>query len=139
LDAAACADADIIVVDNARRGRHGQRSPQARRSRGQRTPPGYGQACLAGIATLSADTQIVDFWTPTEAMTRRPSAPADSRPRRKSLTWRLASRIAAGKKNPRLHATTSIRQLAGHGIDARILRRRLHRPRAHSASSAAKR
>lgn len=61
LDAAACADADIIVVDNGSRDatasvarKHGARVVSEPRR-------GYGQACLAGIAALSAATQIVGF------------------------------------------------------------------------------
>jgi glycosyltransferase involved in cell wall biosynthesis len=61
LDAAACADADIIVVDNgswdgtaAVARKHGTRVVIEPRR-------GYGQACLAGIAALGADTNIVVF------------------------------------------------------------------------------
>jgi glycosyltransferase involved in cell wall biosynthesis len=61
LDAAACADADIVVVDNGSRDatasvarKHGARVVSEPRR-------GYGQACLAGIASLSGDTQIVGF------------------------------------------------------------------------------
>src|SRR4029077_10949135 len=61
LDAAACADADIVVVDNGSRDatadvarKHGARVVSEPRR-------GYGQACLAGIAALSGDTQIVGF------------------------------------------------------------------------------
>jgi glycosyltransferase involved in cell wall biosynthesis len=61
LDAAACADADIIVVDNG----SGDATASVARKHGARVVSephrGYGQACLAGIATLSADTQIVGF------------------------------------------------------------------------------
>ena len=61
LDAAACADADIVVVDNGSRDataavarKHGARVVSEPRK-------GYGQACLAGIAALSTSTQIVVF------------------------------------------------------------------------------
>jgi glycosyltransferase involved in cell wall biosynthesis len=61
LDAAACADADILVVDNGSRDgtaavarKHGARVVSELRR-------GYGQACLAGIAALSTSTQIVVF------------------------------------------------------------------------------
>jgi glycosyltransferase involved in cell wall biosynthesis len=61
LDAAACADADVVVVDNGSRDataavawKHGARVVSEPRR-------GYGQACLAGIATLSSETQIVAF------------------------------------------------------------------------------
>ncbi|HET7106688.1 MAG TPA: glycosyltransferase family 2 protein [Candidatus Acidoferrum sp.] len=61
LDAAACADADIIVVDNGSRDataavarKHGARVVSEPRR-------GYGQACLAGIAALTSATEIVVF------------------------------------------------------------------------------
>jgi glycosyltransferase involved in cell wall biosynthesis len=61
LDAAACADADIVVVDNGSRDataavarKHGARVVSEPRR-------GYGQACLAGIAALRAETNIVVF------------------------------------------------------------------------------
>jgi glycosyltransferase involved in cell wall biosynthesis len=61
LDAAACADADIVVVDNGSRDataavarKHGAHVVSEPRR-------GYGQACLAGIAALSSDTEIVVF------------------------------------------------------------------------------
>ena len=61
LDAAACADADIVVVDNGSRDatadvarKHGARVISESRR-------GYGQACLAGIAALSRVTQIIVF------------------------------------------------------------------------------
>ena len=61
LDAAACAEADIVVVDNGSRDstasvarKHGARVVSEPRR-------GYGQACLAGIAALSTDTRIVAF------------------------------------------------------------------------------
>ena len=61
LDAAACADADVVVVDNGSRDatatvarKHGARVVSELRR-------GYGQACLSGIAALSGDTQIVAF------------------------------------------------------------------------------
>ena len=61
LDAAACADADILVVDNGSRDatadearKHGARVISEPRR-------GYGQACLAGIAALSDNTEIVAF------------------------------------------------------------------------------
>jgi glycosyltransferase involved in cell wall biosynthesis len=61
LDAAACADAGPVVVDNGSRDatasmarKHGTRVVSEPRR-------GYGQACLAGIAALSGDTQIVVF------------------------------------------------------------------------------
>jgi len=61
LDAAACADADIVVVDNGSRDataavarKHGARVVSEPRK-------GYGQACLAGIAALSPRSQIVVF------------------------------------------------------------------------------
>jgi glycosyltransferase involved in cell wall biosynthesis len=61
LDAAACANADIVVVDNGSRDataamarKHGARVVSEPRR-------GYGQACLAGIAALSGETEIVVF------------------------------------------------------------------------------
>jgi glycosyltransferase involved in cell wall biosynthesis len=61
LDAVACADADIVVVDNGSRDatadvarKHGARVVSELRR-------GYGQACLAGIAALSRVTQIIVF------------------------------------------------------------------------------
>ena len=61
LDAAACADTDILVVDNGSRDatsdvarKHGARVISEPRR-------GYGQACLAGIAALSDNTEIVAF------------------------------------------------------------------------------
>jgi glycosyltransferase involved in cell wall biosynthesis len=61
LDAAACADADIVVADNGSRDgtagvarKHGARVVNEPRR-------GYGQACLAGIAALSKSTEIVVF------------------------------------------------------------------------------
>ena len=61
LDAAACADADIVVVDNGSRDataavawKHDARVISEPRR-------GYGQACLAGMAALSGDTEIVVF------------------------------------------------------------------------------
>jgi glycosyltransferase involved in cell wall biosynthesis len=61
LDAAACADADIVVVDNGSR----DATSAAARKHGARVVSeprrGYGQACLAGIAALSSDAEIVVF------------------------------------------------------------------------------
>src|ERR1700692_2208839 len=61
LDAAACADADIVVVDNGSR----DATPAAARKHGARVVHeprrGYGRACLAGIAALSSDAEIVVF------------------------------------------------------------------------------
>ena len=61
LDAAACGDADIVVVDNGSR----DATPSVARQHGARVVSeprrGYGQACLAGIAALSSDAQIVVF------------------------------------------------------------------------------
>jgi glycosyltransferase involved in cell wall biosynthesis len=61
LDAAACADADIMVVDNCSRDatadvarKHGARVVSEPRR-------GYGQACLSGIAALSRATEIIVF------------------------------------------------------------------------------
>jgi glycosyltransferase involved in cell wall biosynthesis len=61
LDAAACADTDIVVVDNGSRDgtaavarKHGARVVSEPRR-------GYGQACLAGLAALGAQTNIVVF------------------------------------------------------------------------------
>jgi len=61
LDAAACPTADILVVDNGSRDatadvarKHGARVISEPRR-------GYGQACLAGIAALSDNTEIVVF------------------------------------------------------------------------------
>ncbi|HWN75981.1 MAG TPA: glycosyltransferase family 2 protein [Candidatus Udaeobacter sp.] len=61
LDAAACADVDIVVVDNGSRDatadvarKHGARVISESRR-------GYGQACLAGIGALSRVTQIIVF------------------------------------------------------------------------------
>jgi glycosyltransferase involved in cell wall biosynthesis len=61
LDAAACADADILVVDNGSR----DATAEVARKHGARviSEPrrGYGQACLAGIAALSRATEIIIF------------------------------------------------------------------------------
>jgi glycosyltransferase involved in cell wall biosynthesis len=61
LDAAACADADVVVVDNGSR----DATPAVAREHGARVVSeprrGYGQACLAGIAALSSDTDTVVF------------------------------------------------------------------------------
>jgi len=61
LDAIACADADIVVVDNGSR----DATPEVARKHGARVVSeprrGYGQACLAGIATLSREVEIVVF------------------------------------------------------------------------------
>jgi glycosyltransferase involved in cell wall biosynthesis len=61
LDAAVCADADIVVVDNGSR----DATASVARKRGARVVSeprrGYGQACLAGIAALSNETWIVVF------------------------------------------------------------------------------
>jgi glycosyltransferase involved in cell wall biosynthesis len=61
LDAAACADANIIVVDNGSR----DATAAVARKRNARVVNeprrGYGQACLAGIAALSPSTDIVVF------------------------------------------------------------------------------
>ena len=61
LDAAACADADIVVVDNGSR----DATPDVARKHGARviseSRRGYGQACLAGIAALSRATEIIVF------------------------------------------------------------------------------
>ena len=61
LDAAACADADIVVVDNGSR----DATPDVAREHGARviseSRRGYGQACLAGIAALSRATEIIVF------------------------------------------------------------------------------
>ena len=61
LEDAACADVDLVVVDNGSRDgtvavaqKHGARVVSEPRR-------GYGQACLAGIAALSTYTQIVVF------------------------------------------------------------------------------
>jgi glycosyltransferase involved in cell wall biosynthesis len=61
LDAAACADADVVVVDNGSR----DATPAVAREHGARVVTesrrGYGQACLAGIAALSSGTDTVVF------------------------------------------------------------------------------
>jgi glycosyltransferase involved in cell wall biosynthesis len=61
LDAATCADAAIIVVDNGSR----DATAAVARQHGARviceSRRGYGQACLAGIAALTAGTEIVVF------------------------------------------------------------------------------
>jgi glycosyltransferase involved in cell wall biosynthesis len=61
LDAAACVDADIVVVDNG----SSDATAVVARMHGARviSEPrrGYGQACLAGMAALSRDVEIVVF------------------------------------------------------------------------------
>ena len=61
LDAAACPAADILVIDNGSR----DATADVARKRGARVISelrrGYGQACLAGIAALSDNTEIVAF------------------------------------------------------------------------------
>ena len=61
LDAAACVDADIVVVDNGSR----DATAAVARERGARevSEPrrGWGQACLAGMAALSPNAEIVVF------------------------------------------------------------------------------
>jgi len=61
LDAAACADGDVVVVDNGSR----DATPTVARKHGARVVSeprrGYGQACLAGIAALSSGTDTVVF------------------------------------------------------------------------------
>ena len=61
LDAAACADGDVAVVDNGSR----DATPTVARKHGARVVSeqrrGYGQACLAGIAALSSGTDTVVF------------------------------------------------------------------------------
>ena len=61
LDAAACADGDVAVVDNGSR----DATPAVARKHGARVVSeprrGYGQACLAGIAALSSGTDTVVF------------------------------------------------------------------------------
>ena len=61
LDAAACADADIVVVDNGSRDATADVARKHRARVISEPRRGYGQACLAGIAALSNDTAIVVF------------------------------------------------------------------------------
>lgn len=61
LDAAACADASIVVVDNGSR----DATADVARKHGARVIAeprrGYGQACLAGIAALPPSTELIVF------------------------------------------------------------------------------
>ena len=61
LDAAACPAADILVIDNGSRDATADVARKHGASVISEPRRGYGQACLAGIAALSDNTEIVAF------------------------------------------------------------------------------
>jgi len=99
LDAAACADGDVVVVDNGSR----DATPTVARKHGARVVSeprrGYGQACLAEIAALSSGTDTVVFLDADgsddpEGLVRLPAPVRDGK-----ADLALGSRTAAAKSS----------------------------------------